>query len=108
MRVVFGGHACAPAGRASQKPPHSPTAKTKSARRIVFIVISGGPWTARSFSRSPPIDLDRTCFDPRNELPTELDGVIEGIESANEKRVHSEHVVIEDCFGDLLGSADET
>jgi hypothetical protein len=62
---------------------------------------------ARSFGRSFPIDLDRACFDPRNELPTKLDSVIEGVKSADEERVHPEHV-FEDCFGDLLSSSDKT
>jgi len=41
--------------------------------------------SARLFGRSFSIDLDRACFDPRNELPTKLDGVIEWVESANKK-----------------------
>ena len=105
--------------RACQSRLHDPTARITSARHTLFIAVSqklrlrlifstiasqavdDSP-TLRSFGSTPPVDFDRACFDPRNELMTKLDCVIERIEAADKKRIYSERVVFQDGFGDLF------
>ena len=80
----------------------SPSRRLSSCQRCCWQEFS------HSLGRSPLIDFDRACLDPRNELAAELDRVVERVEAADQKRVHPERVVFQDRVGDLLRSADET
>src|SRR6266446_10804361 len=61
-----------------------------------------------SLGGSPTVDLDRASLDPRNELTTKLDRIVQGVEAADEERIHAERVVFENRLCDLFRSADQT
>src|SRR5947208_14628725 len=59
-----------------------------------------------SLGGSPAVNLKGAGLDPRNQLATKLDRIVQGVEAANEEGIHAEHVVFEKRLRDLFGSAD--
>src|SRR5579862_4117448 len=55
-----------------------------------------------------PVDLDGAGFDVWNKLAAEIDGVVERIEAADEKRADAEPIIAQDRLRHLLRGADET
>src|SRR5229473_6194059 len=110
MRIGLVVQPWAPAGKASQAAPSHPIAKAASARDKAAVMIGsrGLVLLATSFGRSPTIDLERAGLDPRDQFAPELDRIVEGVEPADEERVHAQCVVFQDRLRDLLGGADET
>src|SRR5947208_9105130 len=60
-----------------------------------------------SLGGSPAVNLKGAGLDPRYQLATELDRIVQGVEAANEEGIHAKHVVFEERLRDLLGSADK-
>ena len=134
MRIGFDVQLSALTGTLSQSGPWNPIMSAARARRKTVLMIlvplrmnvSAGllyQWrrfrattrhdrTARerqqvSLSGSPAVDLKGPSLDPRNQLTTKLDRIVQGVEPADEERIDAERVVFENRLCDLFGSADK-
>src|SRR5262249_19451152 len=67
----------------------------------------GGEGGWGSLGGSPTGDFKGAGLDPRNQLTTKLDRVVQGAESADKERIHAQSVVFENRLSDLFGSADK-